>query len=176
MVEFGVVAYKTSLKKYITEMKEYVVANSLTDNNQQQSRIHLNKNFICKVFEQLETKIIEATEKSALNMKNIVREKFEENVRKKVRELYDAAFQEILNKYSKYENDIAIVGDLTKCGKYLIERMHNYSSIILPSFVWDEREDLIIDRISLETLEEEFNNEWETNYDDNLGEVKTERK
>ena len=170
------VAYKTSLKKYITEMKEYVVANSLTDNNQQQNRIHLNKNFICKVFEQLETKIIEATEKSALNMKNIVREKFEENVRRKARELYDAAFQEILNKYSKYENDISIVGDLTKCGKYLIERMYNYSSIILPSFVWDEREDLIIDRISLETLAEEFNNEWETNYDDILGEVKTERK
>ena len=138
----------------------------------------LNKEYygICKVFEQLETEIRETTENSALNMKNIVREKFEENVRNKTRELYDAAFREILNKYSKYENDIAIVGDLTECGKLLIERMYNYSSIILPSFVWDEREDLIIDRQSLEILTEEFNSEWEVRSKNILDKVKSKRK
>ena len=109
-------------------------------------------------------------------MKKIVRENFEENVRMKARELYDAAFVEILNKYSKYENDIAIVGDLTECGKYLIERMNNYSSIILPSFVWNEREDLIIDRNSLEILTEVFNNEWEVRSKNILDEVKSKRK
>ena len=170
-----IVAYKASLKKYITEMKEYVTLNPLSDNSQQ-NYCYINKNFICKVFERLETEITEDTEKLSLNLKKNLREMFSWRWKEKVKELYYSAVKKIKKKYSKYKNDFVIVDDLTECEKLLIERIYNYSSIILPSFIWDKWEDLIIDRKLLEKLMEEFKSEWKTKHNDIIKKIGKERK
>ena len=104
-MKIAVVAYKSSLKKYINEMKDYVTSNPLTNKNQQHNQYFIDKTFICKVFEKLETEITEDTEILSLKMKKTIREKFDENMKKKIRELYEGAVKEIINKNSKYKNN-----------------------------------------------------------------------
>ena len=125
---FAVVAYKASLKKYIGKTKAYVTSKFLTDKFQQNG-FFIDENFICKFFEKLEAEIAETTENSALKMKKILREMFDENAWKKVKELYEGAVKEIMDNYSKYENDTSITDDLAECNKLLIERIYNFSTI-----------------------------------------------
>ena len=127
-MELAVVAYKASLKKYIGKTKAYVTSNFFTDKFQQ-NRFFIEENFICKVFEKLETKIAETTENLAFETMIILREMFDENARKKVKELYEGAVKEIMDNYSKYENDTSITNDLAECNKLLIETINNFSTI-----------------------------------------------